>query len=66
MSDVQVLISQLQEALGISVPCGSITLNMNESRLSTYDYKVHGKVITPSKRDPYQRRLDNRGGSRQS
>lgn len=47
MSDVQVLVSQLQEALGLSVICGSITLNLNESRLQSVKTETHQRIIKP-------------------
>lgn len=65
MPDVQILVTQLQEALGLQIVCGSLTLNLNESRLSTYEVKTHVRLVKAAVRDPYRRRLDNRGESRQ-
>lgn len=59
-ADVQQLVSQLQRALGLDIVCGSLTLNINERQFSTYDYKVHGRVVAPQgpRRQPSHVRND--------
>lgn len=47
MSDIQGLVAQLQDALGLKVTCGSITLNVNESRLSSFETKTHQRIMKP-------------------
>ncbi len=43
VTDVQQLVSALQEALGVRVKCGQITLNMNENRVDSVETKVKFK-----------------------
>lgn len=49
--DVQALIAQLQRVLGLDVVCGQITLNLNESRLQSYETKTYQRL-------PVDKRLD--------
>lgn len=42
--DVQELAAALFDALGISVPCGTVTLNMNESQIDSVETKVKVRV----------------------
>ncbi len=47
-ADVQHLTAALLDALGIKLPCGSVTLNINESELQsvkTETYARIGKVV---------------------
>lgn len=46
--DVRRLVSELQHALGISIACGQITLNLNQSEVDSVD--VRQKVRVPSKK----------------
>lgn len=56
-ADVQQLAAQLQQALGVSLVCGSITLNFNNGDFSTYDVKAHFRA------PPAQKALDRREAS---
>lgn len=59
MSDVQTLVVQLQEALGLQIVCGSLTLNLNESKLSSYEAKTHQRIgARGPNRNPHPRRFD--------
>lgn len=42
--DVQALVSQLQEALGVQIVCGSIVLNLNESKLSSVKTETYQRI----------------------
>lgn len=42
--DVQALAAALLDALGLRVPCGSITLNMNESQVDSVETKTKVRV----------------------
>lgn len=42
--DVQELAAALLDALGISVPCGTVTLNMNECQVDSVETKVKVRV----------------------
>jgi len=42
--DVQQLAAALFDALGIKVACGSVTLNVHESRIESVETKVRLKV----------------------
>lgn len=44
MPDVQILVTQLQEALGLSVICGSITLNVNDSLLQSVKTETYQRI----------------------
>ena len=39
--DVRMLAAQIQAALGLSIVCGSLTLNFNNGDFLTYDVKEH-------------------------
>jgi hypothetical protein len=43
-ADVQQLAAALFAALGIAVPCGSVTLNMNESQVDSVETKIKLRV----------------------
>lgn len=43
--DVQSLAAALFDALGIKVPCGSVTLNMNESQVDSVETKIKVRVL---------------------
>lgn len=45
--DVQELAAALFDALGIAVPCGTVTLNMNDHQVDSVETKV--KVRVPRK-----------------
>lgn len=47
-ADVHALVAQLQAALGVSLVCGQITLNINNGDFSTYN--VNGHFKAPPKR----------------
>lgn len=42
--DVQHLVAALQDALGLKVTCGSITLNLNEALLQSVKTETHLRV----------------------
>jgi hypothetical protein len=42
--DLQQLVADLQRALGLSVTCGQIVLNLNERRVQSYEVKEHFTV----------------------
>lgn len=42
--DVQSLAAALFDALGIKVPCGTVTLNMNESQVDSVETKTKMRV----------------------
>lgn len=44
MPDPHRLVAQLQQALGLSVVCGTIALNVNEGRLQSIDVRTHARV----------------------
>ena len=46
--DIRRLVTELQHALGISIACGQITLNLNQSEVDSVD--VRQKVRVPSKK----------------
>lgn len=45
--DVQALVSQLQEALGLQIVCGSIVLNLNESKLASVKTETYQRIEKP-------------------
>lgn len=50
--DLRWLVGELQKKLGVSVECGSLTLNFNQGEFQTYDVKGHyraPKDLTPQK-----------------
>lgn len=53
--DVRRLVQELQAALGVKIPCGQLTLNMNNGDVDSVD--VRTKVRVPSKRDVDPRRV---------
>ena len=42
--DVQYLVAALQDALGLKVTCGSITLNLNEATLQSVKTETHMRI----------------------
>jgi hypothetical protein len=46
--DVRRLVQELQQALGVKIPCGQLTLNINNYDVDTVD--VRTKVRVPSKK----------------
>ena len=55
--DVQQLARELQSALGLSVPCGSVTLNFNNGDLESVRTETYARV--PKALKP-ERGLDRR------
>ena len=44
MTDVQAVFAELQRVLGLSLTCGSITLNVNESKLQSVKTETYQRV----------------------
>lgn len=59
--NVAALVEQLQLALGVMVPCGSITLNLNDGRLQNVETKTYTRIV-PDRQD--RNRLDKSGSGR--
>ncbi len=57
MTDIQAIVVQLQEALGLQISCGSIILNMNESKLQSVKTETYRRI---------DKRLDNAPALRQT
>jgi len=49
-ADIQSLVASLQDALGIRIACGQITLNMNDGRIESVETKTKQRV-PKAKRD---------------
>jgi len=45
-ADIQSLVASLQDALGIRIACGQITLNMNDGRIESVETKTKQRVTT--------------------
>jgi len=44
VTDVQAVFAELQRVLGLSLTCGSITLNVNESKLQSVKTETYQRV----------------------
>lgn len=53
---VQELVASLKTALGLTVTCGSITLNLNDDRLCSVKTETHLRIV----RNPLDRRPELR------
>lgn len=42
---VQDLVQQLQRALGVQVICGTLSLNLNESQLQSFETRTHQRIL---------------------
>lgn len=51
MTPLQEIAQRLQDALNVSVPCGSITLNFNEATVQSVETRIHQRVAV-DKRAP--------------
>ena len=57
--DVQQLASQLLTALGVRVPCGTVSLNFNEGVLQSTKTEVYQRVVNlTERRNDGRRRVD--------
>lgn len=51
MSDadrVESLVGQLQDALGLAIQCGAVTLNINEGRVQSVETREHRRLVKNS------------------
>lgn len=55
-ADAQAIAAALFDALGITIACGSVTLNVNESRVDSVEMKIRVKV-------PAKKQLDRSRGA---
>lgn len=53
--DVQSLVAELLRALDVSMSCGSVTLNMNDSRLQSVRTETYTRIVNPLDRRPAPR-----------
>ena len=48
-TDIQSLVASLQDALGIRIACGQITLNMNDGRIESVETKTKSRIVNNSR-----------------
>lgn len=58
--NVQALVAALQDALGLRVECGTLSLNINEALLQSWKVETHGRLT----RDSGKAKLDTQVESR--
>lgn len=44
MTPIQDLVNRLQRELGVSVSCGSITVNVNDSTVQSVETRIHQRI----------------------